>query len=392
MFLKILFNFLLGYKIVEIEGYFVEKFLNSSLKDNLFLWNLKRRSATVLRVNVADSDFGKLKNIVNKNQCLLKVISSRGIPNIYQRYKKRRYLIYASIVFIFFIFSISRFVWNIEVVGNSRLSKEDVISLVENDGLKIGKYKGKIDTEKIIKKIRSEREDISWIGIELKGTNAIVKIVETEEKPMVVDENDFCNIVAKKDGIISKISAQNGTIMVKDGDEVKQGQILIAGWMEGLYTGKYLVHSNGKVEAIIKYSQSEKIYKKETVRKRTERKENKFSIKVKNFQINLFKTLSKFEKYDTIDSVKNIQLSPNFYIPINFVKYTNFEVEESLVEHDFEDAKRVGEATAKQKLDDLIKGEIVDTKTEITEKDDYYVVTVYYDVIEEIGTKEKIVS
>lgn len=392
MFLKILFNFLLGYKIVEIEGYFVEKFLNSSLKDNLFLWNLKRRSATVLRVNVADSDFGKLKNIVNKNQCLLKVISSRGIPNIYQRYKKRRYFIYASIVFIFFIFSISRFVWNIEVVGNSRLSKEDVISLVENDGLKIGKYKGKIDTEKIIKKIRSEREDISWIGIELKGTNAIVKIVETEEKPMVVDENDFCNIVAKKDGIISKISAQNGTIMVKDGDEVKQGQILIAGWMEGLYTGKYLVHSNGKVEAIIKYSQSEKIYKKETVRKRTERKENKFSIKVKNFQINLFKTLSKFEKYDTIDSVKNIQLSPNFYIPINFVKYTNFEVEESLVEHDFEDAKRVGEATAKQKLDDLIKGEIVDTKTEITEKDDYYVVTVYYDVIEEIGTKEKIVS
>ena len=392
MFLKILFNFLLGYKIVEIEGYFVEKFLNSSLKDNLFLWNLKRRSATVLRVNVADSDFGKLKNIVNKNQCLLKVISSRGIPNIYQRYKKRRYLIYASIVFIFFIFSISRFVWNIEVVGNSRLSKEDVISLVENDGLKIGKYKGKIDSEKIIKKIRSEREDISWIGIELKGTNAIVKIVETEEKPMVVDENDFCNIVAKKDGIISKISAQNGTIMVKDGDEVKQGQILIAGWMEGLYTGKYLVHSNGKVEAIIKYSQSEKIYKKETVRKRTERKENKFSIKVKNFRINLFKTLSKFEKYDTIDSVKNIQLSPNFYIPINFVKYTNFEVEESLVEHDFEDAKRVGEATAKQKLDDLIKGEIVDTKTEITEKDDYYVVTVYYDVIEEIGTKEKIVS
>lgn len=392
MFLKILFNFLLGYKIVEIEGYFVEKFLNSSLKDNLFLWNLKRRSATVLRVNVADSDFCKLKNIVNKNQCLLKVISSRGIPNIYQRYKKRRYLIYASIVFIFFIFSISRFVWNIEVVGNSRLSKEDIISLVENDGLKIGKYKGKIDTEKIIKKIRSEREDISWIGIELKGTNAIVKIVETEEKPMVVDENDFCNIVAKKDGIISKISAQNGTIMVKDGDEVKQGQILIAGWMEGLYTGKYLVHSNGKVEAIIKYSQSEKIYKKETVRKRTERKENKFSIKVKNFQINLFKTLSKFEKYDTIDSVKNIQLSPNFYIPINFVKYTNFEVEENLVEHDFEDAKRVGEATAKQKLDDLIKGEIVDTKTEITEKDDYYVVTVYYDVIEEIGTKEKIVS
>lgn len=56
----------------------------------------------------------------------------------------------------------------------------------------------------------------------------------------------------------------------------------------------------------------------------------------------------------------------------------------------FETAKTNGELTAKRKLDEKIKGELINSDTKITEYNDYYSVTVYYDVIEEIGTKEKI--
>jgi len=46
--------------------------------------------------------------------------------------------------------------------------------------------------------MRLERNDLAWIGIEIKGTNAIVKIVETDKKPEIIDEEDYCNIVATK--------------------------------------------------------------------------------------------------------------------------------------------------------------------------------------------------
>ena len=130
----------------------------------------------------------------------------------------------------------------------------------------IEKLKDKINKEEIINKIRYQREDIAWIGIEIDGTNAIVKIVEADSKPEIIDENDYCNVVASKDAVISKISAQNGTLMVKEGDQVKKGDILIAGWMEGKYTGKNYVNANGSVKAKVMYSQTEKISKKEIKR------------------------------------------------------------------------------------------------------------------------------
>ena len=45
------------------------------------------------------------------------------------------------------------------------------------------KYENKIDKEKIINEIRLHRKDISWIGLDIKGTNVKVKIVKSKEQP-----------------------------------------------------------------------------------------------------------------------------------------------------------------------------------------------------------------
>ena len=142
--------------------------------------------------------------------------------------------------------------------------------------------------------------------------------------------------------------------------------------------------------AKVRYSQTEKVYKQETQRNHTERSESKFSIKFNKFQINFFKRLSKFKKYDTIEAIKNVQIFRNFYLPIQIITYKNYEVIENTVNHDYEEAKSIGDRVAVEKMDNLIEGNIINKNVEIIEKDDYYEVTVYYDVNEEIGTKEKI--
>ena len=55
--------------------------------------------------------------------------------------------------------------------------------------------------------------------------------------------DEYCNIVADKAGVITKINAQTGTANVKVGDTVNVGDVLINGWMEGKYTGIRYVHS-----------------------------------------------------------------------------------------------------------------------------------------------------
>lgn len=59
-------------------------------------------------------------------------------------------------------------------------------------------------------------------GIHIRGTNAIIEIVEADKKPDIVNEDEYCNIVTDKEGIITKINVQNGTALVKEGDIVKK--------------------------------------------------------------------------------------------------------------------------------------------------------------------------
>ena len=71
------------------------------------------------------------------------------------------------------IYSLSKFIWNVEVEGNERISKDEIINVFKEDGLKPGILKSKVNVQEIINKIRMERTDIAWIGVEIKG-----KIVE----------------------------------------------------------------------------------------------------------------------------------------------------------------------------------------------------------------------
>lgn len=390
MLFKIILNYLIGYINIEIEGYYIERFINTCMKNDIFLWGIKRKMSTMLYAKIGADDLKQAKEIAEKHQCKITEKSQKGIPFLIEKYKKRKIFFIALIIFIAILFTLSKFVWNIEITGNEKIETNEILEEVKTSGLKIGMFKKCVNIEEIVNKIRLDRDDIAWIGIELKGTNAIVKVVEAEEKPEIIDENDFSNIVASKEGEITKVIAQNGTVMVEVGQQVKKGDILIAGVMEGKYTDKYYVNSNGSVKAKIKYSLTERIDKNEVIKNPTGKKENKHSIKIKDFRINFYRKNSKFEKYETEITNKKLTLFSNFYIPVEFIKTTNSEINESINPHNYNEAKEIGEKKIDEKVQKLIEGEITEKNTEITEFQNYYSVMVTYDVIEEIGVKEKI--
>lgn len=391
MLFKILVNYIFGYLNIEIEGYYIERFINTCISKNIFLWGIKRTRSTILQANIGAEDFKEGIKVAKKHGCRVKIKSKHGFPFIRKKYKKRKAFITSCLIVFSTIYILSKFVWNIEIVGCNKISQNEIMEYLQEDGLKIGVLKNKINKEDIINKIRYQREDVAWIGIDIDGTNAVVKIVEAESRPEIIDENDYCNIVADKDGVIEKISAQNGTPMVKAGDEVKKGDIIIAGWLEGKYTGKNYVNANGEIKATIIYTQSEKIRKKQTKKEKTDNLENKYAIKFNNFKINFYKTLSKYKNYDTMYTSKKIKLFSNFYLPIEIIKYTNNEVTESEISYGRTEAEAEGKRIAEEKLESQISGEIKNKEAIITEFDAYYEVKVTYEVIENIGTKEKIV-
>ena len=390
---KILLAYILGYLEIKVEGYFIEKFINNCLKSNIFLWNIKRKRNTIMTCNIGVKDFKNIRKILKKTKCRIKIEKKKGLPFTFNKYRKRK--IFALLIFIILIIIaiLSNFVWNIQIEGTEKISKDELIQTLKEEGLSIGKFKPGIETREIINKVRLDRDDIAWIGIEITGTNAIVKVVEAEEKPEIVDEDEYCNIVATKDGVVTKIMAQNGTPLVKNGDLIKKGTVLIGGWLEGKYTGTRYVHSNGQVEAKVWYTQKERVYLKETKKEDTGEAQNKYSVNINNFIINFNKRVSKFENYDTIEEAKKIKLFSNFYLPIELVKTTYKEYKVVEIAHTLEEAKTIGIERAKDKLNAQIENtnNISDEQVNIKEETNFVDVEVVYEVKENIGTKEKIV-
>ncbi len=390
---KILLAYIFGYLEIKVEGYFIEKFINNCLKSNIFLWNIKRKRTTIMTCNIGVKDFKNIRKILKKTKCRIKIEKKKGLPFTFNKYRKRK--IFALLIFIILIIIaiLSNFVWNIQIEGTEKISKDELIQTLKEEGLSIGKFKPGIETREIINKVRLDRDDIAWIGIEITGTNAIVKVVEAEEKPEIVDEDEYCNIVATKDGVVTKIMAQNGTPLVKNGDLIKKGTVLIGGWLEGKYTGTRYVHSNGQVEAKVWYTQKERVYLKETKKENTGEAQNKYSVNINNFIINFNKRVSKFENYDTIEEAKKIKLFSNFYLPIELVKTTYKEYKVVEIAHTLEEAKTIGIERAKDKLNAQIENtnNITDEQINIKEETNFVDVEVVYEVKENIGTKEKIV-
>lgn len=393
MYFKIILNYILGYVNILVEGYFVEKFINICNKQKIFLWNLKRSKTTIIYTNVSIKDFKKLKPIAQKTKCKIKIKSKKGLPFIFNKYKKRKIFVIGLAMVLITIFTLSKFIWNIEVIGNEKINDDEIIQIANENNLKIGKFKNKVDTKKIINKLRLERDDIAWIGIEIKGTNAIIKIVESIPKPNIIDDEEFCNIVATKDAIIKKISAQNGTPVVKEGEIVKKGTVLIAGWLEGKYTGTRYVHATGSVQGKVWYTQKERIYFKQQKKEQTGNAENKYSLNINNFKINFNKGVSKFKNYDTIETNKKVKLFSNFYLPIELIKITNTEVNITDITYTLEEAKNIGIEKAKQELNNKIENldNILSIQINDSQTSEYIEVEVTYEMLENIGTKEKIV-
>ena len=351
MLIKILFKYIIGYLRISIEGYYIERFINMCTNNKILIWNLKREKGVKLYLNIDIKDFYKAIKIAKKLKCKIKILKKRGIPFIINKYKKRKIFVISLIIISLTLYISSIYIWNIDIIVEDNLKLENIEEDLKLAGLQTGIRKKEIKTEEIINQIRLKRNDISWVGIKLEGTNAIVKIVKAKQAPELLDEKDYCNIVAKKAGTITKIIAQNGTAIVKNGEYVEQGQVLIEGTMEGKYTGKRYVHSLGEVEAIVKYTKERKIYLNEVENVKTGNKEKKYRIKINNFQINFYKTLSKFKIYDTIEENKKLKIFSNLYLPISITEIINEELAEDSKKYTVEEAIEKGTQQLKEEIE-----------------------------------------
>ena len=134
----------------------------------------------------------------------------------------------------------------------------------------------------------SEYTNVSWININRRGTVAYISLgmKDTEKEENNIRPSAYANIVASRDCVIDEITVQRGTALVKPGDAVKKGDIIIRGMdVDGnlcLADGRVMGRITETVSVEVDKNHSQIIYGEEKMQAQTW-KIFGFSINILNF-------------------------------------------------------------------------------------------------------------
>lgn len=239
-------RFIKGYLVISFTGKNAESMLNVAAKNGINIWGLYCKKQCITGC-ITLKDFKHLKRIKRSRGVRVKIIKKCGTPFILKKYNKRVGLIFGIAIFAILLHFLSNHIWIIDVEGNEKISKKQIINSCVELGITEGILSSKINPQIDAQRLILLRDDIAWASLNIEGCHLDINITEIEEKSSS-NKTVPTNLKASCDGIIKRIDVTSGDVVVKTGDVVKKGDVLVSGIIERLDSTVF-VYSSGKIIA-----------------------------------------------------------------------------------------------------------------------------------------------
>lgn len=286
---------------IEIRTKKPEEFLNFIYNRGIKLNKVQRLDINLLQIVVELKDYKKVKEISEKTRAKIKIIGRKGIGFILIKLRNRISILIGGIIFIFLTYYLSTFIWGIDIKTQKNIPPYNIRAELNTLGIKPGISKKSINVYDLEKKLIEKNNDIMWVRVRIYGSHLKINVAERQEPPQIVRNDNAGDVVAKQDGYILRIYTRSGTAVVKAGDVVKKGQVLIKG-QQGNEENVYNVHADGDVIAETFNERIIDVSLTKHVRKRTGKKIENYYLDIGNKKFYLKKSENKFKKYDKIVS------------------------------------------------------------------------------------------
>ncbi len=243
-------RYILGYINFRAFGGFSDRFLNLCTRDGIPLWNIKNVKGNI-SASTTINGYLSIRNAVRKSGMRVMVIERKGLIFFLKRNKIRVGLLIGTIIFAGIFFILSQFVWSVSLVGNIDLQEDYLLSVFEENGVKVGATISSIDDNDIAQKVVSEVEELSWAAINRKGNVVVIEVREKTPAPQKYDNTVPTNLIADENGLILSIDVLYGNEEIKPGSAVTKGDLLISGVITYADGREKLVHADGYVKALV---------------------------------------------------------------------------------------------------------------------------------------------
>lgn len=373
---------------IKISGKDVTRFIYNLHKMHINILNIEKTEKEAI-IKVSEEDYKKIKSI--KTIYTIKIVKAYGIAKIKQFIKKYLLFLIMLLLGTGVFYCLTNIVFDIEVIHDNKELRELILNELEKEGISKYRLVVSYDKKEKIKEtiLKKYHDKIDWLEIERQGTKYEIKVEERKQRSDIVDDTPR-DIVAKKNGIIKKITASSGEIIAKKDQYVKAGDILIGGTLHNKENVVGTVKADGSIYAETWYTVTIELpyhYHEEI---KTTRKQKILQLTWFSKKINLFN----FNKYKN-STYENRHLLKNQYLPISVAILEENEV--NIVDYIYTKDNAVIEASniAKKRLNDKLGQNIeilYEKNLKITEENSKIKVVIFYKVYEDITEYQNITA
>lgn len=229
----------------------LNRFIKKCIDNNINLYNISYvKDKMVVLIDV--KDYLKIKRLNYYSK--IRVVKYDGLLNIKKIIKDNMF--YISVIFLSFIWMnlLTNYIVDIEIIhsnsGIRRLLKEE---LDKNNIKKFSLAYSFEELDNITKKILADnKNNLEWVSIKKDGMKYIVRAEERIIKSEEVSDKPR-DIVASKDAYITKVISSKGNVLVRQGEYVKKGTVLISGKITLYEDVKGVTSASGSVYGNVWY-------------------------------------------------------------------------------------------------------------------------------------------
>ena len=373
--------YLFGYRTVVAE-----QGNDAKLAGAIIHLGIGARSSKNGGFSVREADASRLRSYVG-GRIRCKFGELKGVPGAIKRQRHYILPLIAFILSVALVLFLSSLVWDVRISTDGDIDEEYITERLSMLGVGVGSKISEIDIEKTENELLLICDDLAWVQINRRGTVLEVELREKNGLSALSPDNaPLCsNIVATSDGVIEEITVSGGVAVVRPGDTVKAGDILISGIVSN-ESGVRFERAEGTVIAHTSDSVSASCLMSEQTESEEAGELVSLSVVILGKTINIFKNYGNLTDDCVIIENAEVYTVADKRLPISVIReYLGYRVG-SVVNYDRSALAAIaGERLSEMLATELRGADLVKLRTYGDYTDDGYIITAEFVKAENIG-------
>lgn len=213
---------------LKIKGKNINRFIKKLTFRKISILSLKYINKNEARIIIYKEDYEKVMKLKTIYEATEE--DTFGYLKIKRTLKIKKHLIISMIICLIIFITLTNTVFDIEVIHSNKEIRTLLKEELQANGIKKYTLKKSYNQLNKIKEniLKKYPDKIEWLEIEEQGTKYIVRV---EEREIIKNKENKTprNLIAKKDAVIKKVTAEKGNIETEENKYVKKGDVIVNG-------------------------------------------------------------------------------------------------------------------------------------------------------------------